>query len=130
MASREAAAQRVITEVREAAKTQREHLEKAREEVRKLAEETRLRSERISTALAAHLLGIETLVDRISTGEQVMLEAAKLMGDARSSLTRSLEELNKSLERVESAPQIIPATGVTAPASVTSESSSNNNLPM
>jgi hypothetical protein len=126
VAGREAAAQRVITEVREAAKIQREALEKSSEEVRKLSDETRQRSERISTALAAHLLGIESLIDRTSTAEQVLLQAAKIMSEARTALLRDLGQLNKSLERVEAGPQVIEVESVTAPAATIAEKSTSN----
>jgi hypothetical protein len=114
--TREAAAQRVIAEVREAARVQRGLLDKATSEARKLADETRQRSERISSALANHLLGIETLIDRVSTHESVLIQAAEMIKETKDALVHNLRELTSALEQGEKEPQGIPAPSVTVAA--------------
>lgn len=130
VAGREAAAHRVIEEVRAAAKAQRERLEAATEEVRRLAEENRQRSDRITLALANHLIGIERLIDRVSAGEQVLLQGAKLLADTKQGLIHNLRELNVALGTVERAPQNIETPSVAVATTSASNSASQKEAAM
>lgn len=107
--AREAAAERVIAEVREAARLQRENLERSKAEVGHLVEDAKRRSERMSTALASHMLGLQSLIERVMAGEKALLQGARLLTDVREGLHRNLAELNATLEKAEESPQIIPA---------------------
>lgn len=112
VAGREAAAQRVIDEVRAAANAHRERLDKATEEVRKVAEENQRRADKITLALANHLLNIENLISRASNAEEVLVQGAKVLGDVKHALVRNLKELNEALAKVDTPTQSIPAPNV------------------
>jgi hypothetical protein len=126
--NREAAAERVITEVREAARLQRENLERSKEEVRKLVEETKQRSERISASLTAHILGLNSLLSRASAGEEALDKATRFLAALRIDVQQTLTELNSALEKTEGPPQIIAAPHVAAESTTPQKSSSTNDL--
>jgi len=126
--NREAAAERVIAEVREAARLQREHLDKSKAEVGRLVEDAKERSERISGALGAHILGLNTLLARAEAGEDALAKAARFLAALRTDVQQSLAELNIALEKAEGLPQIIAAPDVAATPPIAQKSSSTNDL--
>ena len=125
--NREAAAERVITEVREAARLQRENLERSKAEVGSLVEATKQRSERISAALTSHILGLNMLLGRAAAGEDALDKAARFLAALRIDVHQTLAEINIALEKSE-APQIIAAPDVATPTPIAQKSSSTNDL--
>jgi len=98
---REDAAERVIAEIREAARLQRERLEKAQAEVERTAGEMQERQARLSGCFAEHLTSMKTLIEKIENGESVLLQAARAMTDMRAALEWKATALVESLKVAE-----------------------------
>jgi hypothetical protein len=128
VAGRETAALRVIAEVREAARLQRENLDQAKEEIRKLSDETRRRSERTSALLTAHIAGARALIDNVSAGEEALRQMTFAMKATKEGLALNLAALTNSLAEVETAPQLIPHSSVAASPSAEQKTIPTNDL--
>lgn len=93
-----AAADRVITEVREAAKEQRARLAAATEEFNRRSEEIRQRNNRLSECLSSHFDVMKRLLDRIAVGEEALSHAVTIMKETRGLLESNMAELSQKLE--------------------------------
>lgn len=101
---REDAADRVVAEVREAARIQRERLDKATADVEKTAKEIEARQTRITTCFADHFTSMKALIERVSTGEEVLLQAANMMAETRATLEQRFAQLMATLSVAERGP--------------------------
>lgn len=101
--TREEAANRVITEVREAAKRQREHLDKATIEVRETAERVAAENAVLAEYLSSHFDELRDLLDRLGRGEQALVEAARMMAKSRTALQQSVTNLQNRLRAAHAA---------------------------
>jgi hypothetical protein len=91
---KEAAANRVITEVRAAAAQQRAEMEKNNQEIQQ-------RSERIANALAQHVNTMKELFSSLDGAHQLLAQTTSQVGDVRGTSKSTLDFLLASLEIAE-----------------------------
>jgi hypothetical protein len=103
---REDAAERVIAEVREAARLQRERLEKATAETEKTAREMKERQARLAALLADHFTTMKALLQRVSNGEEILLQAANMMSETHAALDQRTAILMESLTQPIATPSL------------------------
>lgn len=112
--SRQAAADRVIQEIRAAAAQQREALDIAQAETGRLAESIRSKSERLSNALGAQLKLIETLHDRAVDRSLELHRFAQEHSELAIGISLGLKELRSAIAEVEDPSQMAGAVDQTS----------------
>lgn len=97
LGKKDEAAQRVIAEVRKAAAAQRAALEEARSDAEERTKEIQTRSERVASALAAHIESLKTLFEATEDSHSSVLRASAKLADVRQLASRNLDVLRASL---------------------------------